>query len=103
MHSLVNRSQSDRKENNFRMARFSVVFWLVILCCATCSSAAVTTDKWQQDIEMKLDETINKVEARNAQLEKKVNQLENQLENKLALIVSWPFIFSFFLLFFAYR
>ena len=103
MHSLVNRSQSDRKEKNFRMARFSVVFWLVILCCATCSSAAVTTDKWQQEIEMKLDETINKVEARNAQLEKKVNQLENQLENKLALIVSWPFIFSFFLLFFAYR
>ena len=102
MHSLVNRSQSDRKEKNFRMARFSVVFWLVILRCATYSFAAVTTDKWKE-LEMKLDEKINKVEARNAQLEKKVNQLENQLENKLALIVSWPFIFSFFLLFFAYR
>jgi hypothetical protein len=102
MHSLVNRSQSDRKENNFRMARFSVVFSLVILCCATYSFAAVTTDKWQE-LEMKLEEKINKVVARNAQLEKKVNQLENQLENKVALIVSWPFIFSFFLLFFAYR
>ena len=100
------KSQSDGKENSYtewRMARFPFVFSLVILCCATNSFAAVTTDKWQQELEMKLDDKINKVEARNAQLEEKVNQLENQLENKLALIVSWPFIFSFFLLFFAYR
>jgi cell division protein FtsB len=75
------------------MARFSVVFSLVILCCATYSFAAVTTDKWQQELEMKLDEKINKVEARNVQLEEKVHQLETQQ----LLNVSLPFIFKFLL------
>jgi hypothetical protein len=75
------------------MARFSVVFWLVILCCATDSFAVVTTDKWQQELEMKLDDKINKVEARNVQLEEKVHQLENQQ----LLNVSLPFIFKFLL------
>ena len=49
------------------MARFPVVFLLVILCCATDSFAAVTTDKWIE-LEMKSDEKIYKVEARNVQL-----------------------------------
>ena len=79
------------------MARYLVVFSLVILYCATNSFAAVTTDKWQQELEMKLDEKINKVEARNVQLEEKVNQLENQLENQQLLNVSLPFIFKFLL------
>ena len=80
------------------MARFPVVFLLVILCCATSSLTAVTTDKWQQELEMKLDEKINKVEARNAQLEEKVNQLENQR----VLNVSLSFIFFLFLIFLVY-
>jgi cell division protein FtsB len=75
------------------MARYLVVFSLVILCCATNSFAAVTTDKWQQELEMKLDEKINKVEARNVQLEEKVHQLETQQ----LLNVSLPFIFKFLL------
>ena len=79
------------------MARYLVVFSLVILYCATNSFAAVTTDKWQQELEMKLDEKINKVEARNVQLEEKVNQLENQLENQQLLNESLPFIFKFLL------
>jgi cell division protein FtsB len=62
------------------------------LCCATNSFAAVTTDKWLE-LEMKLDEKINKVEARNVQLEEKVHQLENQQ----LLNVSLPFIFKFLL------
>jgi cell division protein FtsB len=74
------------------MARYLVVFSLVILCCATNSFAAVTTDKWLE-LEMKLDEKINKVEARNVQLEEKVHQLENQQ----LLNVSLPFIFKFLL------
>ena len=74
------------------MARYLVVFSLVILCCATNSFAA--TDKWQE-LEMKLDEKINKVETRNVQLEEKVNQLENQLENQRLLNVSLSFIFKF--------
>ena len=81
------------------MARFPVVFLLVILCCATSSLTAVTTDKWQQELEMKLDEKINKVEARNAQLEEKLNQLENQLQNQRVLNVSLSFIFFLFLIF----
>jgi cell division protein FtsB len=74
------------------MARYLVVFSLVILCCATNSFAAVTTDKWLE-LEMKLDEKINKVEARNVQLEEKVHQLETQQ----LLNVSLPFIFKFLL------
>ena len=69
------------------MARYSVVFWLVILCSATCSFAAVATDIWQQELEMKLDDKINKVKTRNVQLEDKVNQLENQLEDQRVLHV----------------
>ena len=95
------KSQSDGKENSYtewRMARFPFVFSLVILCCATNSFAAVTTDKWQQELEMKLDDKINKVEARNVQLEEKVNQLENQR----ILDVSSSFIFNLFLLFLVY-
>ena len=84
------------------MARFPFVFLLVILCCATNSLTAVTTDKWQQELEMKLDDKINKVEARNAQLEEKVNQLENQLENQRVLNVSLSFIFFLFLIFLVY-
>jgi cell division protein FtsL len=80
------------------MVRLSIAFLLVILCCATNSFAAVTTDKWQQELEMKLDEKINKVEARNVQLENKVNQLENQR----ILDVSLSFIFYLFLLFLVY-
>ena len=80
------------------MVRLSIAFVLVILCCATYSFAAVTTDKWQQELEMKLDEKINKVEARNVQLEEKVNQLENQR----VLDVSSSFIFYLFLLFLVY-
>jgi hypothetical protein len=83
------------------MTRYSVVFSLVILCCATNSFAAVTTDKWLE-LEMKLDEKINKVEARNVQLEEKVNQLENQLENQRVLNVSLSFIFFLFLIFLVY-
>jgi hypothetical protein len=79
------------------MVRLSIAFLLVILCCATCSFAAVTTDKWQE-LEMKLDEKINKVEARNVELEEKVNQLENQW----VLDVSSSFIFYLFLLFLVY-
>jgi hypothetical protein len=94
------------------MARYSVVFLLVILCCATNSFAAVTTYKWQQELEMKLDEKINKLEARNLQLEEKVNQLENKLENQLEnklenqlenqrlVNVSLSFLFSSFLIIF---
>jgi hypothetical protein len=78
------------------MARYSVVFSLVIFCCATDSFAAVTTDIWQQELEMKLDEKINKVEARNVQLEEKVHQLETQQ----LLNVSLRFIFKFLLLIF---
>jgi hypothetical protein len=80
------------------MARYSVVFWLVILCCATCSFAAVATDKWQQELEMKLDDKINKVKTRNVQLEDKVNQLENQLEDQRVLNVSLSLIFYLFLI-----
>ena len=64
------KSQSDGKENSYtewRMARFPFVFSLVILCCATNSFAAVTTDKWQE-LEMKFNDKINKLEARNLQL-----------------------------------
>ena len=99
------KSQSDGKENSYtewRMARFPFVFSLVILCCATNSFAAVTTDKWQQELEMKLDDKINKVEARNAQLEEKLNQLENQLQNQRVLNVSLSFIFFLFLIFLVY-
>ena len=77
------------------MARYSVVFWLVILCSATCSFAAVATDKWQQELEMKLDDKINKVKTRNVQLEDKVNQLESQLEDQRVLNISLSFIFLF--------
>ena len=80
------------------MARFPVVFLLVILCCATSSLTAVTTDKWQQELEMKLDEKINKVEARNVQLEEKVNQLENQR----VLDVSLSFFIYLLILFLVY-
>ena len=52
-------------------------------------------------MEMKLDEKINKVEARNIQLEEKVHQLENQLENQRVLNISLSFIFSSFLLIFS--
>ena len=97
-HKLVNTSQLDRRENSYRMVRLSIAFLLVILCCATYSFAAVTTDKWQQELEMKLDDKINKVEARNVQLEEKVNQLENQR----ILDVSSSFIFNLFLLFLVY-
>jgi hypothetical protein len=31
------------------MARYLIAFLLVILCCATNSFAAVTTNKWQQE------------------------------------------------------
>ena len=82
------------------MTRYSVVFLLVILCCATDYFAAVTTDKWLE-LEMKLNEKINKVEARNIQLEEKVHQLENQLENQRVLNISLSFIFSSFLLIFS--
>ena len=78
------------------MARYSVVFLLVILCSATNSLTAVTTDKWQKELEMKLDDKINKVEARNVQLEEKVHQLETQQ----LLNVSLHFIFKFLLLIF---
>ena len=80
------------------MVRYLIVFLLVILCCATNSFAAVTTDKWQE-LEMKLNDKINKLEARNLQLEEKVNQLENQLENQRVLNVSLSFL-SFSLHFF---
>ena len=82
------------------MTRYSVVFSLVILCCATDSFAAVTTDKWLE-LKMKLDDKINKLEARNLLLEEKVNQLENQLENQRVLNISLSFIFSSFLLIFS--
>jgi hypothetical protein len=78
------------------MDRYSIPFlFVIILCCATDYFSRVT---------MELDEKINKLEARNVELEEKVNQLKNQLENQLenqrVLNVSLSFIFSSFLLIF---
>ena len=47
--------------------------------------------EWQE-LEMKLDDKINKVEARNVQLEEKVHQLESQLQNQRVLNVNLSFI-----------
>jgi hypothetical protein len=80
------------------MDRYLIAFLLVIFCCAINYFSGVPTEKWQQELEMNLGEKINKVEARNVQLEEKVNQLENQLENQRLVNVSLSFIFSSFLL-----
>ena len=80
------------------MDRYLIAFLLVIFCCAINYFSGVPTEKWQQELEMNLGEKINKVEARNVQLENKVNQLENQR----ILDVSLSFIFYLFLLFLVY-
>jgi hypothetical protein len=67
------------------MARFSVGFLLFILaCCVTYSSAAVAT-LWQQEFEMKIEAKFNElIEAKNV-LEKKVTQLEAELEVNVSI------------------